>query len=186
MPHYSIFNKTEIRKIKSLLDEKRNRPKAEQLQIKKTLEDIYGFYIDDFSNIRPYTSDTLNDDIEQGLIEVTQFLPEEDKCYTGWPKDICALLNIAVGQYKRRYHNVKVGITNNPRRRFSEHIRCNPEMHWERMVVKYKTLSVENANIVEKWFIKSRPELKNQWIGNSPMSGEGPFYTYFLLGDSKL
>lgn len=186
MPHYSIFSLNEIRKIKVLLDEKLDKSKAEQLRIRNILRDTFGFYITDFSHTRPYTSKTMDKDIQEGRIIVSRFLPEFDGCYTGWPKDICSMLNISVGQYQRHYINVKVGITYNPRQRFYQHIDRNPEMHWERMIVKYKTSSVENANIVEKWFIENRPELTNLWTGNSPMSGEGPFYVYFLLGDKKL
>lgn len=185
MPHYTVFSRNEIRKIKELLDEKIDKPKLEQLRIRNILRNTFGFYISDFSKVRPYTSFVLDQDIAKGIIEVETFEPEFDNCCTGWPKDICSQLNISVGQYQRYYNNVKVGITSNPYRRFRQHIDKNPEMHWERMVVKYETSSVENANVVEKWFIHNRPDLTNQWTGDSPMSGQGPFYTYFLLGDSK-
>lgn len=59
-------------------------------------------------------------------------------------------------------------------------------MHWERMIVKYMTSSKNNANEVEKWFIKNRPDLTNSWTEYSTMSEVGPFYTYLLLGNSKI
>ena len=185
MPHYSVFSRNEINKIMRLLAEMNDKTLLERRCIRAVLQKTYGFYISDFSKISPYTCETLRKDISKGLIQIIPFLPELDAFYTGNPNVICSRLNISVGQYCRRYNNVKVGITNNPRRRFYEHIDRNPEMHWERMVVKYKTSSVNNANTVEDWFINNRPDLVNKWTGRSGMSGNGPFYVYFLLGDSR-
>lgn len=185
MPHYSIFSRNEINKIMRLLTEMSDKTPLEQKSIRKILQKTYGFYTSDFSKICPYTCETLRKDISKGLVQIIPFLPELDGCYTGRPDMVCTRLNISVGQYCRRYSNVKVGITNNPRRRFYEHIDRNPEMHWERMVVKYKTSSVDNANAVEDRFINNRLDLVNKWKGRSEMSGDGPFYVYFLLGDSR-
>ena len=185
MPHYTIFSRNEYRKIKNLLEKISEKAKVEQLEIYNILKETYGFYVSDFSRVRPYTSITLEQDVEKGLIEITQFFPEYEY-HTGWPKDIYERLNRAIGQYQRHYKNVKVGITNDPKQRFYEHISRDPQMHWERMIVKYMTSSKNNANEVEKWFIKNRPDLTNSWTGYSTMSEVGPFYTYLLLGNSKI
>lgn len=102
--------------------------------------------------------------------------------YTGWPCNVVPLLNISISLYLRNYRNVKIGITNDPDRRFYQHCTRNPEMRWERMVVKYTTSSISNANAVEKYFINNRPELTNEWTGYSNMSENGPYYVYILLG----
>lgn len=185
MPHYTIFSKNEYRKIKNLLEKISEKTKAEQLEIYNLLKETYGFYVSDFSRVRPYTSITLEQDLGKGLIEIYQFSPEYEY-YTGWPKEIYERLNRTIGQYQRHYKNVKVGITNDPKRRFYEHINRDPEMHWERMIVKYMTSSRKNANEVEKWFINNRLDLTNSWTGDSRMSESGPFYTYILLGNSKI
>ena len=105
--------------------------------------------------------------------------------YSGWPKNVIPLLQISLGIFLHNYNNVKIGITNDPDRRFYEHQKRNPSMNWERMVLKYSTTSVCNANAVEQYFIKNRPELVNSWAGFSNMTEKGPYYVYILLGDHK-
>lgn len=96
---------------------------------------------------------------------------------TGQPSTVTARLSCSIGQFERYYSQVKIGITSNPERRSREHARLG----WQRMVVKYKTSSLRNANTVEKYFINGRQELKNKWTGFSPLSGPGPYYTYIIM-----
>ena len=104
---------------------------------------------------------------------------------TGQPKNIIESLNRSIGQYRRYYDYVKVGITSDPERRFSEHKR-NCTYHWERMVVVYATRSVKNANDVEDWFIANREDdLVNIYKGKSNMCDSEFYYAYFLLGNHK-
>ena len=105
--------------------------------------------------------------------------------YSGWPKNVIPLLNISIGKFLHNYNNVKIGIANNPDRRFYEHQKRNASMNWERMVIKYKTTSVCNANAVEQYFINNRPDMVNKWAGFSNMSECGPYYVYILLGGHK-
>lgn len=42
---------------------------------------------------------------------------------TGWPSEIIRYISITVGLFRLRYRRVKIGITNNPERRFYEHQR---------------------------------------------------------------
>ena len=105
--------------------------------------------------------------------------------YTGWPKDVLASLKISNALYLRYYRNVKIGITNWPERRFYEHIKRDSSIKWQRMVVKYKTTSVDNANKIENYFIDNESCLKNRWNGFSRMSEIGPYYVYFLLAGKR-
>lgn len=96
---------------------------------------------------------------------------------TGQPIAVVASIARSIAQYERYHSQVKVGITSNPERRANEHA----QQGWQRMVVKYKTSSLRNANTVEKYFINGREELKNKWTGFSPLSGHGPYYTYIIM-----
>ena len=98
---------------------------------------------------------------------------------TGQPANVAASICRSIGQYERYYSQVKSGITSNPERRAQEHA----QRGWQRMVVKYKTTSLRNANIVEKHFVNGRPELQNKWTGVSPMAGPGPYYAYLIMKD---
>lgn len=81
--------------------------------------------------------------------------------------------------YLAKYRKVKIGITGRtPQVRFKEHLM---DRDWARMVVKYKSTSQNNVNKLEDYFIEKYPRLKNQWIGQSILSNEGPNYLYFLL-----
>lgn len=96
---------------------------------------------------------------------------------SGHPTNIVANLCRSISAFERHYHAVKIGITGRPTQRAHEH-QCDG---WVRMVVKYKTSSRRNANLVEQHFIVTRPELKNKWAGNSHMTSSGPYYVYILL-----
>lgn len=96
---------------------------------------------------------------------------------SGQPAAVVASIARSIGQYERHYSQVKVGITSNPERRANEHAQSG----WQRMVIKYKTSSRRNANLIEQHFIVTRPELKNKWAGNSQMTPSGPYYVYILL-----
>lgn len=99
------------------------------------------------------------------------------KCISGQPSNVTASIARSIAQYERYHSQVKVGITSDPERRAKEHAQSG----WQRMVVKYKTSSLRNANIVEKHFINGREELKNKWTGFSPLSGHGPYYAYIIM-----
>ncbi len=90
----------------------------------------------------------------------------------------------SLGQYIRNYEEVKIGITGrNPQIRFNEH---QQRRDWDRMIVKYRTTSQNNANKVEKYFIECYPNLANYWIGNTQLSYIGHNYVYFLLYRKKI
>lgn len=96
---------------------------------------------------------------------------------TGQPKEVAAAIARSIAAFERNYKHVKIGITGRPTQRSAEHATDR----WRRMVVKYKTSSVRNANAIEKYFIEQRPELKNKWTGYSYMTATGPYYVYILM-----
>lgn len=104
--------------------------------------------------------------------------------YSGFPSNVIPLLKISISLFKRNYKRVKIGITNNPERRWKEHLRQDTES-WDRMIVKYRTQSVNYANLIEKYFIKNDPELCNRWPGKSNMSESDYYYVYILLGSRR-
>jgi len=108
----------------------------------------------------------------------------EQKIQSGWPRNIIRRLNVSIGLYLKYYNNVKIGITYDPDRRMREHSRsCRYD--WDRMILRYKTTSEKNDNEIEKWFIHNRPELVNQWDGDSHMPEGYWYFIYILLGDKK-
>ncbi len=99
--------------------------------------------------------------------------------WTGSPADVINYINRAISQYLRYYEDVKVGITGrDPQNRFDEH---QKHSGWTRMVIKYVTSSENFANKVESYFIKTRPELENKWVGRSYLSKEGKNYLYLVM-----
>lgn len=106
----------------------------------------------------------------------------EYNIYTGWPKYVIRYLSISIGLYRLWYKKVKIGITNNPERRFYEHKKSED---WDRMIVKYETCSVKHANEIEKYFIGRHNWLENSWTGWSNMGKGNKFYVYILLSGRK-
>lgn len=104
--------------------------------------------------------------------------------YSGFPSNVIPLLRISVSLFLRYYRRVKIGITGNPERRWRQH-RNHNKGTWDRMVVKYVTTSVHNANLIEKFFIEAEPALKNRWTGWSNMSEAEYYYVYILLGGRR-
>ena len=104
--------------------------------------------------------------------------------YSGFPKNVIPLLRISISLFLRNYNRVKIGITNDPERRWRDHLRQDAET-WDRMVIKYCTTSVNNANRIEKYFIDTEPALHNFWTGWSHMAKAEYYYVYILLGSRK-
>ena len=104
--------------------------------------------------------------------------------YSGFPSNVIPLLRISMSIFLLYYKRVKIGITIDPERRWREHQKRDKES-WDRMVVKYVTSSIKNANLIEKYFIEAEPALKNKWTGWSHMSESDYYYVYILLGGRK-
>lgn len=105
--------------------------------------------------------------------------------FSGQPSNVIPQLRRSLGQYHRRYEYVKIGITIHPEIRFGQHLRNEKKYCWEKMVVKYQTTSVRNANAIEKYFIYNDYYLTNDWTGESHMSESPVYYAYILLGNHR-
>ncbi len=100
---------------------------------------------------------------------------------TGYPINVIETLNRAIGQYKRNNKQIKVGITGrDPQKRFDEHLK---DRDWNRMVIIYKTGSINFANTIEKWLVEQHfADLYNKKSGGgSELSVDGSNYVYVLL-----
>ena len=106
--------------------------------------------------------------------------------YEGQPTNVTHSLKRSFGQYRRYYEYVKIGITSSPERRFREHLYREKKYCWERMVVKYCTKSVRNANMIEDFFIENDERMCNIWTGKSNMTPDADYYyAYILLGNHR-
>ena len=100
--------------------------------------------------------------------------------WTGSINEVTESLIRSVGQYTRHYKGVKIGITNNPERRAGEHSRSGKR--WKKMVIKYKTTSINFINRIEQILIDYHWDyIKNEIGGGGGPNGEGPYYLYVLL-----
>lgn len=100
--------------------------------------------------------------------------------WTGSNNEVIESLIRSVGQYTRHYKSVKIGITHNPDRRSNEHARST--MRWKKMVVKYKTSSINFIKKTEQILIEYHWDfIKNEVGGGGGAEGEGPYYLYVLL-----
>jgi hypothetical protein len=106
--------------------------------------------------------------------------------YEGQPSEVIPPLRRSIGQYHRYYEHVKIGITAAPERRFQEHLKREKKYCWERMVVKYRTKSIRNANKIEDFFIEKDERMRNIWTGTSHMTPVSDYYyAYILLGNHR-
>jgi|SRR5215213_6210423 len=99
---------------------------------------------------------------------------------TGQPSDVISSLNRSLGQYKRNYSKMKVGITGrSAEERFYEH---SEYQYWDKMVVLYQTTSERNANIIEDWLIENhQADLINQRLIYSSLAKGKEKIVYLLL-----
>lgn len=105
----------------------------------------------------------------------------EINCISGSPSNVLSSLNLSIGQFKRYYKDVKVGITGrNPQIRFNEHLL---DKNWKRMVVIYKTSSENFANTIEEWLVDRHSYylINNRKGGGSDLHKCGYHYVYVLL-----
>lgn len=100
--------------------------------------------------------------------------------WTGNINDVIESLNRSIAQHIRNNTKVKIGITCDPERRYKEH--SLSKENWDRMVVKYKTSSVNYINELEKKLIAHHWEyIKNEVAGGGGPNGTPPYYLYLLI-----
>ena len=100
--------------------------------------------------------------------------------WTGNINDVIESLNRSIAQYIRNNKKVKIGITCNPQRRIKEH--SSSKENWDRMIIKYKTSSVNYINQIEKILIDNHWDyITNEVAGGGGPNGNPPYYLYVLL-----
>ena len=104
------------------------------------------------------------------------------KVITGNPIQVLPKLKNSLRHYRKNYSSVYIGITNDPKRRFSQH---KSKLEWDTMVVKYSSSSTNYVRKIEKeleYFALDRGYgLENKTGGSGGQTGEGKQYLYFLL-----
>jgi hypothetical protein len=106
----------------------------------------------------------------------------EDNHITGHINDSTInQLNRSIGQYKRNYNYLKIGITGRlPHERLIEHL---SDKNWDKMVVLYKTSSEHNARDLERFLIAYHSEdlFNKKGGGGGKLAVKGWNYLYILL-----
>ena len=100
---------------------------------------------------------------------------------TGFPFVVIGTLNRKIGQYKRSYGLIKVGITGqDPNVRFNQHRR---DFYWDKMIVIYESSSSAHCNVLETILVDCHyNDLVNvRSGGGSKLSAPGKNYVYVLL-----
>ena len=101
---------------------------------------------------------------------------------TGYPNHVISDLKHSISQYANNSSYIKVGITNNPENRWYQHKNEDPD--WEKMVVVYKSSSIDNVREIERELINhtiEREESYNFIGGGGGNFGDGPQFLYFLI-----
>lgn len=105
----------------------------------------------------------------------------EENYVTGHPFDVFPTLNQKIGQYKRNYKFVKIGITGQtPEERFTQHLK---DHKWLKMVLIYRSSSINYCNLIEEWLVDYHfDDLVNQRKGGgSQLRIDGANYVYVLV-----
>lgn len=100
---------------------------------------------------------------------------------TGHPNQVIPSLNKSIGQYKRHYRFLKIGITGQtPDERFSQH---KKDTNWDSMIVIYESSSENYCNLIEAFLVEQHNEflVNSRTGGGSKLREEGKNYVYVLL-----
>jgi hypothetical protein len=99
---------------------------------------------------------------------------------TGWPVEIVTDVLRSISAYTRRdrVRGFKIGITNNPERRFREaYARA-----YHKMAVVYRSDSIDNVADLEHLLIQHNWELvDNNISGGGGNYGDAPYYLYVAM-----
>jgi hypothetical protein len=99
---------------------------------------------------------------------------------SGWPKKIVTTILRKLSAYTRqdRVDYFKIGITNNPKRRFQEEHKYN----YDEMIVLYKSKSIDNVSELEDELIEHNRDLADNIIaGGGGNIGNPPYFMYVVL-----
>lgn len=104
---------------------------------------------------------------------------------TGRPSAVASILRRRVSAYTREgvVSRFKIGITNNPRARFSHGYSAD----YDEMIVLYKSPSLDSVSDVEHDIIEHNEEItENRIAGGGGNYGEPPYYLYIVLRNKQL
>lgn len=101
--------------------------------------------------------------------------------WTGNFENVKASLIRSIAQYNVHHKKIKIGITNNPETRKSQHE--NARLGWNKMIVKYHTSSVNYINEMEKIIIDHHWDIVENEVGGGgrPNGKTSPYFLYVLL-----
>lgn len=103
---------------------------------------------------------------------------------TGWPQAVVTSVSRRISAYTRsdRVNGFKIGITNNPERRF----RDGYAHAYPKMAVVYQSSSLENVSELERLLIEHNYELADNIIsGGGGNYGDPPYYLYVQYGSEQ-
>lgn len=97
----------------------------------------------------------------------------------GRPSEVAAILRRTVSAYTREgvVSRFKIGITNNPRARFSNGYSTD----YDEMIVLYKSTSLDSVSKVECDLIDHNKEITKNRIAGGGNYGDPPYYLYIVL-----
>lgn len=102
--------------------------------------------------------------------------------WTGWPSNLEGSFHRRVSAYVRNCdeNNYKIGITNNPERRFREHKRSG----YNKMIVMYRTSSWKSAGDMEDRLIEYCEKYSANLVrGGGGSYGDPPYFLYLIIKD---
>lgn len=99
---------------------------------------------------------------------------------TGNFENSSTFLRRSISQYTT-WNKVKIGITNNPDGRWRQHSKSDEG--WARMIVKYRTNSLQLIKEMERQLIEYQWEFIENQVGGGGgnLGATGPYYLYILL-----
>lgn len=104
--------------------------------------------------------------------------------FTGSPKSVVSnvLRSISVYTRKDRVRFFKIGITNDPERRFWE----EHASYYDKMIVVYQSSSITNVSILEDELIEhNRALADNIIVGGGGDYGNPPYFLYAVIKHMK-
>jgi len=98
----------------------------------------------------------------------------------GWPKDVVSTVLRKISAYTRetKVRYFKIGITNNPKRRFNQGHKYN----YDEMIVIYRSESFDNVRELERELVAHNRALADNIIGGGGgRQGQPPYFMYVVI-----
>jgi hypothetical protein len=100
--------------------------------------------------------------------------------WTCWPVNVVTMLKRSISAYTRDVGSFKIGLTNNPERRFRQAY----ANRYRKMIVVYKTDSIHHVRKLENVLVDYYWEYNdNETGGGGGNYGPPPHYLYLVLGN---